>query len=259
MENLKTKIVHKHSSQRFVEIDMLRGLAIILMVIGHILWDLDYFGLLPMNNSIYDVLKIIVQPMFFLLVGISLVVSKKKIENKGPEYEKEFDKRLIFRGMKILGLGVIFTFLTLLFIPDRPIFFGVLHCIGLSIIISAPFLKYRKYNLIFVMLILFSSLVVSGYTMENPTILHLAFGIHQANIGSHTIDYFPLLPWFGFCLLGLIVGDTLYSGNKRKFKFPDLSRYRPIKLFQWCGQHSLIIYLIHQPIIAGAISVFILF
>jgi len=258
LENLKTKIVHKHSSQRFVEIDMLRGLAIILMIFGHILWDLDYFGIMPMNNSIYDVLKVTVQPMFFLLVGISLVVSKKKIEQKEIIDEKELDKRLIFRGLKILGLGVIFTILTLIFIPEKPIFFGVLHCIGLSIILSVPFLKYRRFNLLFVITILFASYMVSGYTMENPTILHLALGIHQANIGSYTIDYFPLLPWFGISLLGIIIGDCLYSGNERKFKIPDLSRYRPIKIFQWCGQHSLIIYLLHQPIIAGAISVFIL-
>jgi uncharacterized membrane protein len=256
--NLKNKIVHKHSSQRFIEIDMLRGLAIIFMIFGHILWDLDYFGLLPMNNSIYDVLKITVQPMFFLLVGISLVISKKKIEKKRTNDEWNYDKRLIFRGFKILGLGIIFTILTLIFIPEKPIFFGVLHCIGLSIILSVPFLKYRKYNLIFVITILFASYLVSGYTIENPTILHLILGIHQANIGSYTIDYFPLLPWFGICLFGIIAGDCLYSGDKRKFKFPDLSRYRPIKIFQWCGQHSLIIYLLHQPIIAGAISVFIL-
>jgi uncharacterized membrane protein len=238
---------------------MLRGLAIILMIFGHILWDLDYFGLLPINNSIYDVLKITVQPMFFLLVGISLVISKKKFEQRKINEEWEFDKRLIFRGFKILGLGIIFTLLTLIFIPEKPIFFGVLHCIGLSIILSVPFLKYRKYNLLFVITILFASYTLSGYTMDNPTILHLAVGIHQANIGSYTIDYFPLLPWFGICLLGIIIGGHLYSGNERKFKIPDISRYKPIKIFQWCGQHSLIIYLLHQPIIAGAISVFFLF
>ncbi len=238
---------------------MLRGFAIILMIFGHILWDLDYFGLMPMNNGVYNVLKVTVQPMFFLLVGISLVVSKKKIEKMKLNDEKKYDKRLIFRGLKILGLGMIFTILTLIFIPEKPIFFGVLHCIGLSVILSAPFLKYRKYNLLFVIIILFASLVVANYNIENPTIFHLALGIHQANVGSYTIDYFPLLPWFGICLLGIIIGDCLYSGNERKFRIPDLSSYRPIKIFQWCGQHSLIIYLIHQPIIAGVISVFIIF
>ena len=259
MENLKNKIVHKHSSQRFIEIDMLRGLAIILMIIGHVLWDLDYFGLMPMNDGVYAVLKFTVQPTFFILIGISLVVSKKKIEKMRINDEREFDKRLIFRGLKILGLGIIFTILTLIFIPEKPIFFGVLHCIGLSIILSTPFLKYRKYNLLFVIAIIFASYIVSGYSLENPTILHLALGIHQENIVRYTIDYFPLLPWLGICLLGIIIGDFLYSGNERKFKIPDISSYRPIKIFQWCGQHSLIIYLIHQPIIAGAISVFILF
>jgi len=258
-EHLKNKIVHKHSSQRFIEIDMLRGFAIIIMIIGHVFWDLDYFGLMPMNDGIYDILKIIVQPMFFLLVGISLVLSKKKIEQMKTYDQNEFDKRLVFRGLKIFGLGIIFTIITLIFIPERPIFFGVLHCIGLSIILSVPFLKIRKYNLLFVVTILFASYVISGYSMESPTILHLALGIHQSNIGSYTIDYFPLLPWFGICILGIILGDFLYSGNERKFKIPDISRYRPIKIFQWCGQHSLIIYLLHQPIIAAAISVFILF
>ena len=259
LESLKDKIIHKPSSQRFVEIDMLRGFAIILMIFGHILWDLDYFGLMPMNDGIYNVIKIIVQPMFFLLVGISLVVSKKKIESLPLNDEKKYYKRLIFRGLKILSLGMIFTVLTLIFIPEKPIFFGVLHCIGLSVIFSAPFLKYRKYNLLFVIIILFASLVVAEYNLENPTILHLALGIHQTNIGSYTIDYFPLLPWFGICLLGIIIGDCLYSGNGRKFIIPDLSRYKPIRIFQWCGQHSLIIYLIHQPIIAVALSVFLIF
>ena len=259
LEYLKKKIIHTPSSQRFIEIDMLRGLAIIFMIFGHFLWDLDYFGLMPMNNGIYNVLKVTIQPLFFLLVGISLVLGKKKIESMTLKDEKKYYKRLIFRGLKILGLGMIFTILTLFFIPEKPIFFGVLHCIGLSVILSAPFLKYRKYNLLFVVIILFTSLIVAGYNIENPTIFHLALGLHQTNIGSYTIDYFPLLPWFGICLLGVIIGDCLYSGNERKFKIPDLSRYRPIKIFQWCGQHSLIIYLIHQPIIAGALSVFIIF
>ena len=258
LNNLKKKVINKSNSQRFIEIDMLRGFAIVLMIFGHILWDLDYFGLMPMNDGFYNILIKIIQPTFFLLVGISLIISKKKIENIKVNNDKKYYIHLIVRGLKIFSLGIIFTILTLIFIPDRPIFFGVLHCIGLSVIISAPFLKFRKYNLIFVVLLIIATILVSNYNMENPTIIHLAFGIHQMDISSHTIDYFPLLPWFGICLLGIIIGDCLYSGNNRKFRIPDLSKYRPIKLFQWCGQHSLIIYLIHQPIIAGALSIFLI-
>lgn len=256
--SLKKKIIHSSSSQRFIEIDMLRGIAIILMIFGHICWDLDYFGLVPINSGIYSILQSTVPPTFFLLVGISLVVSKKKIENMTLKDENKYYRRLIFRGLKILGLGMILTILTLLFIPEKPVFFGVLHCIGLSVILSAPFLKYRKYNLLIALIILFASLIVQEYNVENPTIFHLAVGLHQINIWSYTVDYFPLLPWFGVCLLGVVIGDFLYFGNERKFKMPDLSRYKPAKIFQWCGQHSLMIYLVHQPIIAGALSVFMI-
>ena len=138
---LKNKIIHIPNHQRFIEIDMLRGVAIILMIFGHTFWDLDYFGLMPINSGIYSILQSTVPPTFFLLVGISLVVSKKKIENKTLSDEKKYYKRLIFRGLKIYGLGMILTIITLVFIPQKPVFFGVLHCIGLSVILSAPFLK----------------------------------------------------------------------------------------------------------------------
>ena len=256
--DLKKKIIHSPSSQRFIEIDIVRGLAIILMILGHIFWDLDYFGIMPINSGIYSILQSIVAPTFFLLVGMSLVVSKKKIENMTLKDENKYYKRLILRGIKILGLGMILTIISLFFIPEKPVFFGVLHCIGLSVILSAPFLKYRKYNLLFVIIILLASLVVAEYNVENPTIFHLVVGLHQTNVWSYTVDYFPLLPWFTICLSGIIIGDFLYSGNKRKFRMPDLSKYRPVKIFQWCGQHSLIIYLLHQPIIAGALSVFLI-
>jgi uncharacterized membrane protein len=237
---------------------MLRGVAIILMILGHIFWDLDYFGLMPINSGLYSFLQITIPPTFFLLVGISLVVSKKKIENITLKDEKKYYIRLIRRGLKILGLGMILTILSLLFIPQKPVFFGVLHCIGISVILSAPFLKYRKYNLLIVIMILLASFVVAGYNVENPTIFHIVVGIHQSNVWRYTVDYFPLLPWFAICLLGIIIGDFLYSGNERKFRMPDLSKYRPVKIFQWCGQHSLMIYLVHQPIIAGVLSVFLI-
>jgi uncharacterized membrane protein len=82
--------------------------------------------------------------------------------------------------------------------------------------------------------------------------------MNPTNVWRYTVDYFPLFPWFGFMLLGVVVGDCLYCGNKRRFRMPDLSKYVPAKLFSWMGRHSLGIYLIHQPIIAGALSVFVL-
>lgn len=227
--------MRKPSSKRFIEIDMLRGLAITLMVFGHILWDLNYFGLAPMNNSIYSLLQLTVPPLFFIIVGIGLIVSKKKIENKTIEEENEYYKRLLLRGLKILCLGMILTIFSLIFIPNKPVVFGVLHCIGLSIIISVPFLKYSNYNLLFAVSLLFAGYLILQFPIQNPTIFHLVIGFHQTDIWRHTVDYFPLLPWFGVTMLGMVIGDWLYCGDKRRFRMPDLSKYRPAKIFQWAG------------------------
>jgi len=244
--------------RRFIELDVLRGLAIIFMIYLHVLWDLDYFGIVPMNNSIYSTLQKTVPPLFFLLVGISIIVSKKKIENKPEIDENVYYKRLVMRGLKIFGLGMILTVGSLIFMPGKVVFFGVLHCIGLSVVLSVPFLKYRNYNLLFAILLIFAGTVAAQHPVENPTIFHLTLGLHPTDVWRYTVDYFPLLPWFGICLLGIVVGDCLYSGNERRFRMPDLSKYRPAKIFQWAGQHSLIIYLLHQPVIAGALYLFVI-
>lgn len=242
--------------RRFIELDVLRGLAIIFMIFLHILWDLDYFGIMPINNEIYKFQKII-PAMFFVLVGMCLIVSRNRQMSKPSFDEKKYDKHLLLRGLKILSLGVVITFITMLFLPDKPIFFGVLHCIGLSIILCIPFLKFKSFNLLFGAMIIIAGLTMNLFPVEDPTILHLAVGFHQGDVAQYTIDYFPLLPWFGISLLGIALGNILYRDNERRFKMPDLSRYKPTKIFSWLGQHSLAIYLVHQPIIAGTLSVFL--
>jgi uncharacterized membrane protein len=73
------------------------------------------------------------------------------------------------------------------------------------------------------------------------------------------LDYFPLLPWFGFTLVGIAIGDCIYCGETRRIRTPDFSKYTPAKLFSWIGQYSLVIYLLHQPVIVGALYVFVRF
>ena len=243
------------SSNRFIELDILRGIAIALMVFLHILWDLDYFGVIPLNRNIYQI-QFICPILFLILVGICLSVGYNKRHD-----QKNYDihKYLIKRGFKIFSLGILLTIITMIFINDRPIFFGILHCIGISIILSIFFLRYRTYNLIFSTIVILVGLSIWGMNFTNPTIFHLIFGLHQSDIWSTTIDYFPLFPWFGFTLLGIALGNIFYKDNKRQFHLPNLSNYRPAIIFSWIGKNSLIIYLLHQPIIAVAISILILF
>ncbi|MCX6666996.1 MAG: heparan-alpha-glucosaminide N-acetyltransferase [Euryarchaeota archaeon] len=250
--------LNKSTADRFIELDLLRGFAIMIMVSLHALWDLDYFGLVPLNQQIYQFGKI-APIMFFLLVGMCLAVSYNRKANKPSYDQKKYNQHCILRGLKIFSLGMILTTATLLFMPDRPILFGVLHCIGFCIILSAIFLKMKPtYTFLIGAMVILVGFVMPMFPVENPTMLHLAAGLHQTNIYSYTVDYFPIFPWLGLCLVGIALGRWLYKDNKRQFRMPDLSKYKPISAFSWLGQHSLAIYLLHQPIIAGALFLFII-
>ncbi len=236
-------------SHRFIELDILRGCALLFMIILHLFWDLDYFGILALNTQFYS-LNIIVPVLFFLLVGICQAVNN----NKYQKQPRILYYRTLQRGLWILNLGMLLTLLTSVFLPDRPILFGVLHCIGCCIILSTVLLRFRSTNLILATLVIVTGLALGFfYTTENPNMAELATGIHEPNVAAQTIDYFPILPWFGVCLLGITIGNVLYKDNKRRCPIPDLSKYKPTKLFSWMGQHSLAIYLVHQPVIAGVL------
>jgi len=258
--NLNKTKLQKQISDRFVELDMMRGLAILVMVIFHLWWDLDYYGVLPLNQQVWQFNKL-VPALFLLLVGTCLVVSANKNQHKNAQERWNYEKHLILRGLKIFSLGMVLTTVSMLVIPGRPVMFGVLHCIGLSIIISVPFLRLRLkiYNALFGVLIIFSGFVMSAFVVQYPTFFHLAVGFHQAEVWKYTVDYFPLVPWFGVCLLGIALGDLLYKDNKRRFRLPDLSKYKPVTVFTWLGKHSLAIYLVHQPVIAGVLTVYLIF
>jgi uncharacterized membrane protein len=254
MKTTREDHFQKPPGTRFIELDIFRGCAIVFMIALHLLWDLDYFGILPLNKNFYA-LNIIVPVIFLLLVGICQVVST----NKHRIQRKTMYIKTVQRGLWVLNLGMLLTLLTAIVLPDRPIMFGVLHCIGCCIILTLPFIAFKPTTtaLIGTLLVILGLAISALVTTENPTILQLVAGIHQSNIGQHTIDYFPLIPWLGVCLLGVALGNILYKENTRRFPLPDLSRYTPTRLFTWLGQHSLSIYLFHQPIIVGLLFLYL--
>ncbi|MBU4124390.1 MAG: DUF1624 domain-containing protein, partial [Nanoarchaeota archaeon] len=88
-------------------------------------------------------------------------------------------------------------------------------------------------------------LILQNFTFDFPWLLWLGF--YPTNMV--TFDYFPLLPWFGIILIGIYFGKLLYKNNKRTFKISDLSNYLNIKFVSFLGKNSLLIYLMHQPLL----------
>ena len=234
----------KALTKRFWEIDFLRGIAIISMIIFHIAFDLNYFRVFnfDIGNIYWTIFRKSIFVLFFLLVGISLSLSHSK--------NKQFLDYLK-RGLKIFFWGLIITLVTVIFMQQGYVLFGVLHFIGLSIILVYPFLKFSYLNLIFEVPIISIGLYLFNFSFDFQWLLWLGFRPNH----FQTVDYFPLLPYFGIILIGIFLGKKLYPNALRAFKLKDSPRQPIMRFVEFLGKKSLLIYLIHQPVIIGLIVI----
>ena len=111
---------------RYWEIDFLRGVAIIMMIVFHAIFDFTFFSSyeIDLQSGFWWLFARITASIFIFLVGISLTLSYSR--------KKEFSKYL-YRGTKIFSWGLVITLVTWIFLSQGFIAFGILHFIGLSI------------------------------------------------------------------------------------------------------------------------------
>lgn len=240
-------VVHD-TMERFWEIDALRGIAILMMIAYHVLFDLTYFGFTSTDLNALPILLFLypIGTLFLLLVGISLTLSYNRV--KHTLTTSQLRGKYLKRGSSIFGLGLLITLVTWIYPHTGFIIFGILHCIGLSILLGYMFVRTRfTAFLVGVLCIVIGVFLRVLVIVDFPWFLWLGF-IPRS---FYTLDYFPLLPWFGVVLLGIFIGNSLYQDNIRKFDLKDHSRFIGNRLLCFLGRHSLIIYLVHQLIIVG--------
>jgi uncharacterized membrane protein len=231
---------------RFWEIDFLRGCAIVLMIIFHIAYNLYFFhaASIDIHAGIWSFLRITTFTLFYILIGISLTLSyyRTAVNDifKGLIYFK-----FLKRGLMIFGLGLLITLASWLYLEEGFIIFGTLHFIGLAIILAYPFLKWTYSNILVGIVLIIFGMYIRTITLDFPWLLWLGFRPHN----FYTVDYYPLLPYMGIILIGISLGNILYKDHNRKFHLADLSGILPVKVMNLMGRHSLVFYLIHQPII----------
>ena len=226
---------------RLIEIDAMRGIAIILMVIFHIALADNLFSNKSHNlhNGFFDFIGEFSRTTFLVLVGASLVLAYKK---KKAE-KKSFKMFQVKRGVQLILYGLIVTFLTKLVLPQQYVAFGILHFIGLSIILLS-FVIDKKF-IIFLMLIV--CLTTYGKVFfKNPSLANYILG---TNTGFHgwTIDYFPLLKNLPKVIVGILFRH-FYSENP--LPIPEtIRKHRAMSILETLGKQSLNIYMIHLPIV----------
>ncbi len=232
--------------KRFWEIDFLRGIAVIMMIIFHFLFDLSYFGKykIIINSGFWLYFARITAGIFILLAGISLVLSSERAKKKGTFGFQKYFKR----GMKIFFWGILITIITWLFLEKGTVIFGILHFIGISIILAYPFIsKARDETAVWmsVLLIILAGIVFN--MIEFGSIFTAFIGLPPVEF--YTLDFFSLIPWFALVLIGIYVGNILYKHYERLIEIQDLSENWFIEKICLLGRNSLLVYLIHQPVL----------
>jgi uncharacterized membrane protein len=232
---------------RFWEVDLLRGMAIVLMIIYHFFFDLHFFKVYEVNPNTGILLATArtAVALFLLLVGFSLNLSHMRARLSGQD--GLFFRHLLRRSATILSLALGITAVTYLFIGRCYIVFGVLHNIGLSLLLAYPFLRLKRWNFAIGLLLILLGLCLQNISVSNLYLFWL--GLTPKYFCS--LDYIPLFPWFGVVLLGIGLGGVLYPDYIRRVKLPDLSGKPFVKALTTLGRNSLAIYLIHQPILIG--------
>ncbi|SNQ60017.1 DUF1624 domain-containing protein [Candidatus Methanoperedens nitratireducens] len=220
---------------RIQAIDLVRGVDIILMVLFNYSVTLSYFGIIQAQpNFLYwRIFPISIASIFIFLSGAAARIS---FEN----HKEGFGKRYFTRGLKLLIFAAFVTMFTSIFVPERIIYFGILHFFAASSFLVPLFIKYNRLNLVAGLSIAASGFYLQQSEFNFPYLFWLGF----IPRGFSTFDYFPLIPWLGVLLLGVYSGEYI-AGKTANIRFGN----RLAGKFMFLGKKSLTVYLVHQPIL----------
>jgi uncharacterized membrane protein len=232
-----------HAVSRYPEIDMIRGIAILMMILFHTVFDLSFFRVsaIDVSTGFWRYFAFSTAALFLLVVGISLTLSHARASASLSGYR--LARKFLYRGAGIFLIGLLVTAGTWLYLKEGFIVFGILHLIGISVMISPIFFRFKLFNIIPGLFF-----IVIGFFLTTVTgpIWLLPLGVHPATFWS--VDYEPVFPWTGIVLIGMGLGEYLYPRGVRKFTLPRIPTFF-IQPLASLGRYSLIIYLVHQPII----------
>ncbi len=222
---------------RYWEVDLLRGIGIIMMILSNAVTDFQFFLGYSDHWLFWRAFAIATASIFIFTSGLSFWISYSRTLRRNPRPYGKYLKR----ALKLVGLGFLITLVTLSF-PTGTIYFGILTFLGVSTLLGMPFYRMGKKNLLISPIFLLGWFLIRN--IHGPLWL-LPIGMFP---DFFMLDYFPIFPWFAIYLVGMGVASTLYPGGKRKrdIRAPG---FLLVPFICLAGRHSLLIYLIHQPIV----------
>jgi len=230
---LKPSEGKKGMARRIWEIDFLRVFAICLMIVYHFAYDLNAILGVSVNfESGFWYWYSKLSAIFIFVSGISAGFSRNVLRN----------------GIKLLVVAAGISAVTYFFLGDLFIKFGVIHFLGVSMLL---YLLLRKLN-VWILGGLATGIALLTSTVRQTTVntwLLLPLGFTYPGFRSE--DYFPLFPYLAVFIAGIIAYKLYYYKGRSLFKFNLESR-----LLEKISRNSLLIYVLHQPVLMGLLLLY---
>lgn len=230
------------SRSRLDVVDLARGIALSAMFVFHFAYDLSYFGLIDVDVPVepgWRWFARLIAGSFLTLVGVSLVLATQHGLNR-----RSYLRRLAM----VASAAALVTLGTYLAMPRSFIFFGILHHVALASILALPFLRLPVIAVAGVALIAFAlPFLVAHPLLDEPLLAWLGFS--RAPIA--TADFVPVFPWFGCVLGGIVLARLVLPAIQGSSVAGWRATALPARLVVWGGRHSLLVYLVHQPVFIG--------
>lgn len=219
--------------KRIYELDVLRGTAVVLMVFFHFGYDLAFFEYASYQTTQdieWIVFRGLILSIFLMAVGMSSCLAYKNHIN----YVK-----LIKTLVKLILVSVVISIGSYQVFEHSWIYFGVIHFIIVALIISLLFINRPNLSLVL------SVLILGSYWMGyHPFDSLFNYSVQEWNIPYFSVDLVSLSPWFSLVLLGIFVMHKKMFGIRIK-------ENKIMNKIAYFGKHSLVIYLVHQPVLFG--------
>ena len=265
MENYKKNGVQDRI--RLHLIDEYRGFWIINIILHHGIWDMVYIFDYQLEWFKSDLAFVWQQWgcwSFIFISGFCWQLSRNNLK----------------RGLQVFLAGGLITVVTMVFVPSSRVVFGVLTLLGSSMLLMIPCDKLFQIckrrvpcfsligAIVSFLLFLFFYPVNDGYLgFGGMEMVKLPRELYSNLLGSYlgftetrfwSTDYFSILPWFFMYLVGYFTYSFCMRPGYQKHAMDTIA----VRILSksicpplgWIGRHSLIIYMLHQPVIYGILT-----
>jgi uncharacterized membrane protein len=228
------------SRERFDRLDAVRGIAIVWMVVYHLFFDLNHFRFIQQNfyaDPFWTIQRSCIVTLFLFCAGFAQAAALQ-LGQGWPRFWR--------RWLQVAGCALLVSVGSWFMFPRSFISFGVLHAIAVMLIVTRLSAHWGRALWLAGAVALLLPLFIQSPFFDS----RLTNWVGLVTRKPMTEDYVPLLPWLGVMWWGLAAGQWVLARRPALAVGAVPSALRPLAvLARW----SLTIYMLHQPVLIGAL------